>query len=37
MADVEAKFFVLYWAPAKMLLLADVDEYSFPNTEIALR
>ena len=21
----------MYWTPAKMLLLADVDEYSFPN------
>ena len=31
-ADVEAFFFIkMYWTPAKMLLLADVDEYSFAN------
>ena len=23
----------MYWTPAKMLLLADVGEYSFANTE----
>ena len=23
----------MYWTPAKMLLLADVDEYSFANAE----
>ena len=35
MADVEAKFLVqkLYWTPAKTLLLADVDEYSFANAK----
>ena len=32
MADVEAKFYVkIYLTPAKMLLLADVGEYSFAN------
>ena len=33
------KFFCIkmYWAPAKMLLLADVDEYSFINTAIKKR
>ena len=23
----------MYWTPAKILLLADVDEYSFANAE----
>ena len=37
-SDVEAKFFCIkiYWTPAKMLLLADVDEYSFPNAGMAV-
>ena len=34
MADVKANFFVWNWTPAKMLLLADVDEYSFANADI---
>ena len=34
MVDVEAISFCIkkYWTQAKMLLLADVDEYSFTNT-----
>ena len=24
----------MYWTPAKMLLLADVDQYSFANADI---
>ena len=27
----------MYWTPAKILLLADVDEYSFANAEIVIK
>ena len=40
MADVDrGKIFCIkmYWTPAKMLLLADVDEYSFANAVSALK
>ena len=32
MADVETTIFIqMFWTPAKILLLADVDECSFAN------
>ena len=37
MADVEGKFlYKTYWTPAKMLLLADVDEISFDAEQVSL-
>ena len=35
MANVEGNFlYEMNWTPVKMLLLADVDEYSFANAAI---